>query len=407
MGCRAVAMGLVFSLSLFACGESSPPDAGPDPVDAGRDAGGSGREPCSRDAGASDAGVASGLNNVCAGALVLSGFGLRHDGEAQRMSRFAVHPSLTEHAPDGCAAGATLRGATLVADLGAEGSVQATYHVAGVGASPLPTTRGSVAVDLVQMEEGRGAELVDLVLAGMEDAPAVAVVLDGVEVDTDVGQGPDYPIDYDEADGYTLRGWGAAIENVTRDGNDLRFDVSARVALGRGDDPAMNRALSEARLSAVVHYLVVGLPVAPATGSVSYTESHFGHGRRELEVCRPEAALTELTIDGEDLPRAAPGLTRFSVTMFPGDAPNGDRIRELSMQVEGFEWDPGVGEARMRVEGYVSNAGPPAPLRPMSVEVEAEVALLQWDGTGPVESLRWEAPIVEGRNALALPFEAR
>lgn len=406
-------------------GEPAGMDAGGGGPDAGIDAGGTGTAPCPADAAAADAGVASGPTDRCADALLMSGWSLRWDDEARNVAHFGVRPRVgPEHFPEGCPPQSALRGAALVSYLDdgtgdlSGGRVSATYAVVESRPAPLgdagrPETlraaRGSTTVDLSGPDaRAREPELVDLAAAGLGDAPVVAVVLEGFEIETDVPQGPGYPAGYDPALGYALRGLGASIGEVRRDGDDLSFEVGARLALGRTDDSDEVAAAAEARTRIVVYHAVVALPVEPTTGAIAYREQHRGHGPVEgLEVCRPSPETTRLVLDGAPAARAAPALTRFDLSLFGDDAPAGDRIRELAVRIGGFAYDPSSGEATMHVEGYASNAGPPPPRRPMDYAFEAEVALLQWEGDAEVAHLRFDAAVERGRADLALPLAPR
>ncbi len=406
-------------MSLCAACEEPPPEA----PDAAIDAGGTGRAPCSRDAGL-DANVADGLTSTCADGLVMSGFGLRWADGSHRVGRWGVFPRIgPEHFPDGCPPSSTLRGASLVTELesgpetrgpeapGAE--VEVTYSVIGAGAGSVPPdagtwsgvriARGAQTIELDATPEGEAPVLFDLALARMADAPAIAVVLDGIELETDVPQPVSYP-DYDPADGYSSRGIGAWIGDVTREGDDLRFDVGARFALGTRDRPEMNAAVAVARTRAIVHYAIVGLPHDPPIASIGYREQHRGHGEAELAVCRPDPSTTALAIDGMPGLRAAPALRSFALRLFPDSETEGDDLRELSIRITGFQHDEASGRAALRVEGYATNEGPPPPARPMDYEVEAEVALLEWDGEAEVRELSFVAPIEAGRGETALPL---
>jgi hypothetical protein len=390
------------------------------------DAGGTGTLACSRDASV-DAGGASGLTSVCAEGIVMSGFGLRWDDGAHRISRWSVF-AREAAAPDGCAPSALLRGANVVAELGGGpetlgpdapgGEVDVTYHVVGAGgggdlpdAGPpdgggfpgLRMARGQTTILLDAADEGETLALFDLGLAGMSSAPAVAVVIDGLELRTNVAQSTLYPGDYDPADGYSTRGIGAWISGVERAGDDLRFMAGARFALGTRDRPEMDRATAVARTQAVVHWAVIALPVEPGRGTVSYRETHRAHGDATLAVCRPEPGTTALAIEGAPGLRAAPAIAGFRLRLFPDDAPEGDDVRELSIRVHDFAIDAS-GRATMRVEGYATNEGPPPPARAMDYEVEAEIVLLQWSATDPVEALRFVAPITTDRTELMLPL---
>ncbi|HEY8430687.1 MAG TPA: hypothetical protein VIL20_20045 [Sandaracinaceae bacterium] len=413
---------LSIALLALACGAPEP--AG----DAGTDAGGRGRAPCSRDGGL-DAGAADGLTNLCTEGLVLSGFGIRWDDGAHRVGRWAVYPRIgPEHFPDGCPPTSALRGASLVTELdgppevrgpsapGAEAWV--TYHVIGAGGggalppdagtwTGLRIVRGSQTIELDAEPEGEAPVLFNLAAARMSSAPSITVVLDGLELETDVAQSSAYPPDYDPRDGYSVRGVGARIANVRREGDDLRFDVGARFALGRRDRPDMNRAIAVARTRVTVHFAVIASDRPPAGATIAYRETHRGHGERPLAVCRPDPSTTALAIEGAFAPRAAPALRSFVISLFPDAEDAGDDLRELSIRISRFDHDPASGRATMHVEGYASNEGPPPPALPMDYEVEAEVVLLQWDGTDPSEELSFVAPIEVGRTETPLPLTAR
>lgn len=413
---------MITTLLAVGCDDGTPPadDAG---VDAAVDAGGSGRAPCARDAGVMDADLARGLSNTCTDGLLLSGLGLRWADGSHRLARWAVYPRTVF--PEGCPPSSALRGATLVTELEGEidgraapgGEVMVTYSAIGpFGGSTPPDAgmawrgvriaRGTTTVDLTA-DEGESPALFDLVGAGMGAAPALAVVLDGLELSTEVTQPPAFPRDLDASDGFATRGVGAWIDAVERDGDTLRFRAGARFAVGRSGDPELDRAFGSTRTRAVVHWAVVALPRAPVAGSVAYRESHFGTGPRELSLCRPDAETTALSIEGPPAAHAAPALTSFRLSLFPEDEEQGDVVRELSLLVHSFEHDPSSGRARMQVEGYATNEGPPPSRQPMTYDVSATVALLSWDAGDDVEHLRFAAPVEAGRTDVELPLTER
>ena len=231
-------------------------------------------------------------------------------------------------------------------------------------------------------------------------------MLDGLEVITDVSQSPLFPLEADPSRGHPLRRLAVRFEGLERTGSDLRFEVVGELDFGRIGDDVIDRASDVARSQLVVRYAIVGTSYAPVSGSVSYRETHYGHGPgAELSVCRPDPANTELTIDGPPGAMAAPGLRSFAIQLFPDDEDEaGDAVHELSILVDPFDHDVATGRATMRVEGYVSNEGPPLPHYPMDYSVEAEVLLLPFDGAGPVDALRFESPIGPGRTELELPL---
>ncbi len=420
-----VSISLSAALTLLACGGSTPgtDDAG---VDAGPADAGPGAAPCPRDAGAADAGVARGLTTVCTDALVLSGLGLRWDDGSHRISQWGVFPRVPiAGLPDVCPPTSDFRSIVLVSELqgGPEtlgstapgGEVLATYHAVGVfddgpiGAADggvwqgLELVRGHTNVDLDATGEATAPALFDLARNQMDGAPAVVVILDGLELQTDLPQDSGYPADYDPANGYSTRGIGAWIDNVERTGTDLHFEVGARFALGTRDRPAMNAAVAVARTRAVVHYAVVALPVEPAHGTVGYRVQSQASDDPTRSVCRPDASTTALSIAGQPGLQGAPALTSFRLSLFPDQDGVGEDVRELSLRVTHFQLDAS-GQATMQVEGYASNDAPPPPTLGMDYRVDADVALLQWNGSADAAELVMQAPVTVGRSETMLPL---
>ena len=402
------------------CDDGPAPEPDDGGVDAEIDAGGSGRAPCARDAGPIDAGLARGLTNTCTDGFLLSGLGLRWEDGSHRLARWSVFPRTVF--PEGCPPSSELRGASVVAELEGEidgldapgGEVMVSYtSIAPFGGTSPPDAgmtwrgvriaRGTTTVDLPE-DEGEASALFDLEGAGMADAPSVVVVLDGLQLTTDVTQPAAFPRDLDPSDGFATHGVGAWIDGVERDGTTLRFRAGARFAVGRSGDPALDRGFGATRTRAIVHWAVVALPNEPAVGAVSYRESHLGTHRREVSLCRPDAETTALTIEGPAAAHAAPALTSFRISLFPDREEEGDVVRELSLLVHGFAHDPASGRATMQVEGYATNEAPPASRQPMVYDVEASVALLTWDGGDPVQHLRVTAPNEPGRSEVELPL---
>lgn len=392
-------------------------DAG---TDAGTDAGPPpGIAPCDPDAGpAPDPSL--GLTNACTEALILSGFGLRFTEGARRLGRFEVYPR-TDSDTAGCAASAAFRTASLVGQLGggsepADGLLRASYFTVGAamdrertdgGAGPFPSVRVAREVLTLRMD---GPEVTverpfDLVSAGLAGAPAVAVVLDGVALDTDLTQSIDFPSSVDPAGGYPLARLGVSLGDVTRVGDEILFEVTGRYAPGKTGDSALDRAAELAVVDLSVRYAVVALEREPTLGTIAYRMQHQPEGEEPGSVCRPDAARSAVTIAGPPAEHALAALRAFELATFPDeDAGEGVRVRELSVLVLDFQHDPASGEGTMRVEGYLSNEGVPAPRREIDYAFEATVAQLSWDGPGAVETLRIDGPVSSGRAELSLPL---
>ena len=389
---------------------------GPAAIDGGADAGpdaATGAPTCPADPGPGDAG-ASGATNRCVEALVWQGFAARWAQGPHPLALLDTALRTTNGAPVGCAPAASLRAAELVTGLsgGAEttgplGSdtfrASVSYAVVQLGAdAPVRSVHGETAVELERAEEGSALALVDLAAASLDAAPALAVVLDGIELTTDVAQRLDYPPGHEPADGYASRGIGAWIAGVTRTGDDLRIELGARMALGRGLDAAATRAVPFATTRVTVRFAVLAVAVEPSTSNVAYRIDSQPVADPSRTVCRPGAEADVAVSGMAGLPRGTLGLTSFRLTILPDEAPDGVEVRELAARLLDVAYDPATGRASARMEGYATNEVAP---RAMSYALEAEVALLQWEGTGAVDALRFDVPdLPAGRDRRPAPL---
>jgi len=377
------------------CGDPEMPDAGAS--DAGFDAGAPVPtcEPI-RDAGA----PSGGITNGCAQAVLGSGFALTMP-EALPVSSIGAY--LRTEAPEVCRPGTRLGGASLVSrlDRGVDegATARATYTVIGEG-GPDPSVdagaewnrarvhRGSVSIplDATMADEATAPVLVDLVTAGLDAAPEIVAVLEGVELETDVPQSPGYPMEWEPRDGYAVRGVGASIAIESLDGSDLRLTARGRLALGPAGLRDMDRAAQVARTEVIVHYAVVGLPA----GASAQTVTSSGP-------CPPAPGDAAVTIDAPPGAQAAPALTSFDLTL-DGDA--GTLLSAWSVLVDSFAHDPATGEATFEVVGFLE--APDGAELPQSFA--AEVALLSWDGPERAEALRHGGEVGPGVVSTRLPL---
>ncbi|MDQ3034882.1 MAG: hypothetical protein M3Y87_20910 [Myxococcota bacterium] len=366
--------------------------------------------------------------DLCAEGIVPMGLGLRWQTQSQRLARFQTRIDLGDHSPAGCAPGAAMRGATL--DIAASGGAVVSdpdpavvffdYQVLGptepggaatdAGTTRRRTARGSVTIDLAPgVSDGEGLAFVDLAGAGIADAAHFAVVVDGLELTTDLSQAADYPPTWAPERGYASRGIGAAITDVARDGDTLRVRASARFEHGELDqpsiDPGHDVATRVARRRAIVRFVVVVSDVAVSSGSVAYdVRARAGDPLEGGAPCRGAESEMQLEIDGDDgRARGVVGITRFDVALWPDAERIGDRLREISVRVRDLDYDAASGTARMRVDAYASNEGP-FPRRGMDARVEVDVALAQWDGGGPVVPVSIAAPLEVGQRTIELPL---
>lgn len=379
-------------LTASGCDEPAAPDAGA--PDAGADAATTPACEGGLDAGA----VAMGITRGCAQGVVASGFGIRLDGPAMPLARWGAHLRL--ESPDICRPGTVLSGATLLTDVDrrAPGAIaRASYSVLGEGSitggvdagtgTPVRIERGRVSLEpSADTPMVSAPALFDLGAVGFDAAGAIAVVLDGVEIDTDIPQDPSYPMTYDPADGYAVRALGASVGDVTIDGTDLRFTVTARLELGRSGETDMDRAAAVARTQVAVRYAIVALPAAPATGRVAYDVT-----------CRPGADVGAIALDAPAGSRAAPALTAFSIELGPDV--EGAFVRELAVMIDDFAID-GAGHATARLEAFLEGAD--AAMLPQ--HIEADVALLVWTDGDDVEALQYAAAVGNAVSETQLPI---
>jgi len=384
-------------LLAWGCGDPEMPDAGA-PEDGGFDAG----APIPTCEPTRDAGEPSGgITNGCAQAVLGSGFALTMP-EARPVTSIGAY--LRTEAPEVCRPGTLLGGASLVTRLdrrvGEGATARATYSVIGAG-GPDPSVdagagwsgarvyRGSASIDLdaTMAQEATAPVLVDLATVGLDGAPEVAAVLEGVELETDVPQAPGYPMEHEPREGYAVRGVGASVAIDRRDGAELRLAVRARLALGPGGEPDMDRAARVARTQVVVHFAVVGLPAGATVETVTSSGP-----------CPPAAGEVPVAIDGPPGARAAPAFTSFDLTV-DGDA--GTLLRGWSLLVDSFAHDAATGQATFEVIGHLEAPGGAE----LPQSLDAEVALLTWDGPEDAAALRYGDAVGAGVVSTRLPIE--
>ncbi len=372
---------------LLGCGGAETPDGGGS--DAGSDA--SVQPVC--DGGLDAGALARGLSRMCSGGVIASGFTVRNGSGAEPLARLGAF--IQPQPPDSeCSAVTVLSRAMLVTEVDPrqdEAVTLATYHVLS---EPDSTPGVQVVVESVGVDvdtaagpETRAPVIFNLGLAGLEEAPAIAVVIQGFEIDTDVAQAIGYPADHRPADGYPLRSFGIRLGSLTRDGADLRFEVTTTLAFAASGTAAADRAAAIARARIIVHYAVVGLTSPPVLGQVSHRAD-----------CR-RGATSALTLAGPVGARAVPGLTAFTFEVEPGSSA-GAPVRELSVLVDDFSHDAATGRADMNVLGYLE--GPDD--APLEFQFDADIALLGWTGAESVESLRYASTVTSGRAETSLPL---
>jgi hypothetical protein len=220
----------------------------------------------------------------------------------------------------------------------------------------------------------------DLDAAKMAGRRAYAAFVNGLELWTDLPQpDPDYPADYDPALGYTSRGLGAGVEELTVEGDAAHLSVWARFELGPADRDAMNRAIPHAETGAVVHVLLVGVDDGAITPFNLGYLLQYDPPRPLFQPKYPHATeeMRRAEVAGEPgYPVAFVGWRSFDFRLF-GSATDGDYIREISAQADLLSYDPASGQAVVDVDGYASNASTFLTYETMENDFAGELALVQ------------------------------
>lgn len=252
-------------------------------------------------------------------------------------------------------------------------------------------------------DEAEKEVVLNLGEVGLAGKAAYTVLLSGLELRTDVKQvDPAYPPEYEPAMGYTSRGIGAAVRNLTIEEDVARFNVWARFELGKADRPRMNQAIEHARTRAVVHVLVAGLSAGAVT--TAKHEYYLIYDPPWLMFQKPYnhtgPVQRHLEIQGEPgYPVAFCGLRSFDFRLF-GSVKKGDYLRELSVQARLLSYDRAGGKAVLDVDGYASNASL-LTYETMENKFTAELALVQLP-SGSAEPGDLRQPFATGEATLNL-----
>lgn len=322
---------------------------------------------------------------ACPRALVTTGMGLGWKWLNHRISLWSIHPA-TAGCPGrvpqdtplevGFVGGNWSTGETMTdTPLYRYGyvAVDAPHHVGFAGLevvvdiqSPGHTAWRSALVDL---EANR--------LAGFESYTAFLV---GLRLETDVEQtDPDYPESYDPALGYTSRGIGAGVGDVSVSEDLLAFPVWARFEHGLADRPTMNNAIPHARTRATLSLLVMGINGGKATATEHGYTMTYDTPRFLFQPNYEHApvAMRQVAIDGAPgLPVAFVGLRSFNFALF-GSVEKGDYLRELSVHADLVAYDGSTGRAQIDLDGYASNASTAFTELTMENDFSASVVLVQ------------------------------
>ena len=222
------------------------------------------------------------------------------------------------------------------------------------------------------------------------EAPLVGLI-QGIRISTD-GESPyaeGYAGDYDPADGYTLGGIGAGIDEVRLlDGRIqgigwAHFTPRATIPQDR---PDMDEAIDYAVVHMEVDFTIISLSSGEATRQSHGYVLDYG-SPSHLHLPHADADIRSMTIHGagdDRYPSAFVGLASFDFDLFGGDEAYGDYIRELSVRATMIGYSPSSGEAEIDLDGYASNHSLIVS-ETMINDFSADVVLIQ-HGAGGVRS---------------------
>ncbi len=245
-----------------------------------------------------------------------------------------------------------------------------------VQSSSLSAYRASVdleigATGLVQQDISLSLDAI-----GLDPSEVVTVALGGLSLNMDVPQGPDFPADYDPAEGWTPQVFGAGVENIVHEAGSVSFSLWLQFQAGPLDREDMNEALEFLTIQASLTYLVLGAEGAYSEAVIE-ASSWYPIDPPNSEIPPMDLAQRTALISGvEGLPLAVPLIRSWQFTLNRELAGEGRYLRALAMAIEDFEYEPSSGEARLVLDAYCSHSSA-IEEGELQVEFKADVGLLQ------------------------------
>ncbi len=231
-----------------------------------------------------------------------------------------------------------------------------------------------------------------------------AIFISGLSIDTDFPQpDPLYPVTYDPALGYTIKGLGARAENISISSGQIKFTIIGRFEPGPADRKEMNLAIEKAVIPMKIFFTVVepGKGGEITKGSVNYELTYPPPQFPFPQNIEPASdTLRRLEIWGAPgMPLAFPAITGFDFRLFKS-VENGDYIRKISVMVKLLEYDSATGKGVLDVNGYASNSSLIA-YEVMENGFSASVALVQLE-KGAIEPIYLSGYFETGRTEFPL-----
>ena len=182
------------------------------------------------------------------------------------------------------------------------------------------------------------------------------MVLQGLEFDSDVPQGPDYPTElYDPGDGWTPRGFGAGVGEAELQGDLLSFEAWLHFEAGPLDRENMNEALETAQVEGVVRWAVLALEEGAVTWGEVRASAYTVISPPNTPHPPIDPALRTVELAGEPgLPVATSLLRSWDVEIGRRRVDEGRYLRAFSGGVESLDYDPASGRGTLVADASCS-----------------------------------------------------
>ena len=245
-----------------------------------------------------------------------------------------------------------------------------------VQSDSLQAYAGSVDLDIGPSGLARREIRLSLEAIALDAAEVVTVALAGVSLDMDVPQGPEFPSNYDPAEGWTPQIIGAGVDSIVLAGDDLSFSLWLQFKAGPLDRQDMNEALEFLTIGGSVAYVVLA-----AAGH--YSEAHveasswYPIDPPHSDIPAMDVAQRTVVISNLDpLPLALPVIRSWQFVLNSDLDEEGRYLRALAMAIDSFEYHPSNGEARVVLDAYASHSSV-IEEGELQVEFNADIGVLQ------------------------------
>ncbi len=216
----------------------------------------------------------------------------------------------------------------------------------------------------------------DLESVGMDGFELITVALSGLSWDTDVEQVPEFPPEYDPAEGWTPQSLGAGIDDIQVSGGQLQFTPWLRFRPGPLDREDMNEALAYMTVSGTLYYTVLAADGVLTEGKLENSALYPIDPPNSL-IPELDPADRRVHLAGEPgLPAALPIVRSWMVDLNRDLGQEGRYLRALSVASEEFDYSPESGAADWLLDTYCSHSSA-IEEGDLQVEFQLDLALLQ------------------------------